>query len=266
MKRSLNFKKYKFLLISFFFLFIAFSINNTLSKPKIIISKQDATWNINNDTVIKFHFGFRRLESALLWISTILESDIDHYKKRDLNSWMFLRFNTISKLDPRFYQNYSYGSLYLSIIKDDISGASILYDKGLEHFPDDYYLLRDATFHFYFEAKDYKRAFIVGQQFKRYHPEHYKLISVIAKLDAENGNLETALKSLNVYQIEHPEGDDIGNKIHENRYALRAEIDLNCLNNLKSKDCIREDLDGKPYRQSSAGYVAEKKWVPFRVK
>ena len=61
--------------------------------------------------------------SSLLWTHTLLFSDYEHYKNDDLDSWMYLRFNTITDLDPRMYEAYNYGGQYLSIVKDDVFGA-----------------------------------------------------------------------------------------------------------------------------------------------
>jgi hypothetical protein len=258
----------KFLLFtSFLFLFFAFSVSNLISKPTIVISKQSAAWNLDNEKLQKYHFGFKRLQTSLLWISTIIESDIDHYKKKDLNSWMFLRFKTLSLLEPKFYEVYSFGGVYLSVVKDDMDGASYIFDKGLEIYPTDFKLLRDASYHFYLESKNYTRAFELSQIIKKHYPEKKFLIGMITKLEAENGRLEDALISLNSYQNEFPRGNFIGDKIYENRYALKAEIDLKCLNSsIDSKNCSLVDLDNNKYLKTKEGYRAEKIWKPYRRK
>ena len=258
--------KNKFLLfISFLFLFAAYTVSNLIAKPTIVISKQAAAWNLDNEKLQKYHFGFKRLQTSLLWISTILESDIDHYKKKDLNSWMFLRFKTLSLLEPKFYEVYSFGGVYLSVIKDDLDGASYIFNKGLQIYPTDFKLLRDASYHFYLEAKNYSRAFELSQIIKRNYPEKKFLIGMITKLEAENGRLEDALISLNSYQEDFPTGSFIGDKIYENRYALKAEIDLNCLNNTKEiTKCSLFDLDNNKYIKTNEGFKAIKAWKPYR--
>ncbi|MDD4976018.1 MAG: hypothetical protein PHY93_16810 [Bacteriovorax sp.] len=265
--KALNYlEKYYLVALALLLFFIAFRINRNLTKPYIVISKQDQTWNLNDEMIQNFNLGFKRLESSFLWISTILESDIDHYKNKDLNSWMFRRFNSITNLEPKFYENYVFGGVYLSVIKDDISGASIIFNKGLTRFPYDYPLLRDSSYHFFFEAKDYDRAYQVTQVLKKKFPNKTHFIGMITKLEAENGRLEDALSSLDEYQKSYPRGNIIGDKIYQNRYSIKTEIDLNCLNNLKKADCARYDLNNLPYRKTNHGFIALSEWKPYRRK
>jgi len=266
MKVPIYLVKYYSIVFALLLFSFAYSINSELTRPYIILSKQDATWNLNDKMITKFNLGFKRLESSFLWISTILESDIDHYKKKDSNSWMFRRFYSISKLEPKFYENYAFGGVYLSIIKDDIIGASIIFNLGLERFPYDYSILRDASYHFFYEAKDYDRAFQITQSVKKMFPNKYALIGMISKLEAENGNLESAFANLTKFQNNYKRGTLIGDKIFQNRYSLKAEIDLNCLNILKQSNCSLLDLNGIPYISNAHTFTAQSMWVPYRRK
>jgi hypothetical protein len=259
-------KRHYPLFVALALFYSAFELSRLNSKPIIFISKQDATWNINNKMLMNFNLGLKRLESSFLWTSTILESDIEHYKNKDLNSWMYLRFNSIAELEPNFYENYSFGSVYLSIVKDDIAGANIMFNKGLEKYPNDYKLLRDASYHFSFEAKDYKQAFYLTQRIKKLYPDKFHLMGLITKLEAEYISPEQALASLNEYQKIHPPGNFFGDHIYQNRYSLKAEIDLECLNILKKTNCDLYDLANKPYLKTKNGYIAQQPWKKYRKK
>ncbi len=264
--KALNYlKKYFIVLFAFLLFFIAFTINRNLTKPNIVISKQMQTWNLNNLMILRFNLGFKRLGSSILWISTILESDVDHYKSRDLNSWMFLRFNSISELEPKFYENYAFGGPYLSIIKDDIPGASILYKKGLVLFPNDYNLLKNAGFHFYFEAADYKEAHLIYKKLKSFPLISPIIVNTLSRLEASEGNLNDAFELLSDLQKKHDRSGPIGEKIYQQRYAIKSEIDLNCLNEHKM-NCQKIDLDNTPYVRNGTIYQASKKWIPYRIK
>lgn len=252
--------------IALIFLGVASSVSQHIHKPSITISKQEDSWHLNTEMIQKFHLGFKRLQSSVIWISTIIESDVEHYKKRDLNSWMFLRFSTISVLEPRFYENYSFGGIYLSVVKDDLEGASVIYQKGLAQYPNDFKLLRDSSYHFFYEAKNFDKAYEISQKIKHLYPEKKYLLGMITKLEAENGRLEDALKGLDHYQLDYPVGNIIGDKIFKSRYALKAEIDLNCLNVLKGNNCSRVDLNNDFYIKTSSGYFAQQKWEPYRRK
>ena len=261
-----NYKQQYILPVTFFLFFLASYFGQQIQKPNIIISKQDSTLNLNNKMIQNFNLGYNRLESSLLWVMTILESDLDHYKAKDLNSWMFLRFATISELEPNFYENYEFGGVYLSIVKDDLFGASIIFNKGLKIFPSDYPLLKNAAFHFFFEAKDYVRSFELSQLIKIKFPLKKAFIGMITQLEAENGKLEDALLTLDQYQLDFSLDTVIGEKIFLKRYALKAEIDLNCLNVLKNNKCSLTDLKNEPYIKSYSGFKAKTDWTPYRRK
>jgi hypothetical protein len=266
MKKLKTLKNYSSFGIAFFLLMTSMKFNNSFYKPFIVIQKQNEAWNLNSNMLLNYNLGFKRLISSFLWVSTILESDIEHYKQRDLNSWMFLRFNTISLLEPRFYENYSFGGIYLSIIKDDLDGASIIYNKGLSLYPSDLHLLKDASFHFFYEARDFDRAFQITQAFKRLYPASISMLGMITKLEAEKGSLTSALETLNEYQKSYLPGTLVGDKIFQNRYALRAEIDLNCLNHQEENKCSLIDLNNRPYIKTNLSYRAQNEWKPYRRK
>jgi tetratricopeptide (TPR) repeat protein len=148
----------KILLPSSLILFaIAGYIHSRISMPQIQISKQDSAI-IFNKSVLYLNLDLKRMISSIMWISTLIESDNKHYKKRDLNSWMYHRFNRILELDPQFLEGYQYGAQYLSIIKDDLVGASDLYERGLKIYPDDYFLNYQAAIHYFNELNDNQKA------------------------------------------------------------------------------------------------------------
>jgi tetratricopeptide (TPR) repeat protein len=259
------FDNYKILFLAFVALLIANSFSFKSERPYLQISKQESSLNFNEQLLSRFNLGLKRMLSATLWISTILESDVEHYKGKDLNSWMFLRFNSISILDPNFYENYVFGGSYLSIVKDDIVGASIIYNKGLELFPDDYELLKSAGFHFYFEANDKKTAYPIYKKLKELNPNNPTFSTTFARMMAAEGNLEDALATLDEFQLKHSLDSVIGEKIFNFRYAIRAELDLQCLNSGAS-GCKTHDLEGNPYFKKNEQYVALKAWTPYRPK
>ena len=254
---------FKVLFLAFIVLGLANFFSNKNEKPFFQVSKQESSLNFNEQLLLKFNLGLKRMISATLWISTILESDIDHYKSRDLNSWMFLRFNSISIIDPNFYENYVFGGPYLSIVKDDISGASIIYKKGLKLFPSDFELLKAAGFHFYFEANDKGVAYPIYKKLKELAPSNPYYSATLTRMMAAEGNLVDALDILNELQQKHSTDTMVGEKIHRFRYSIRAELDLTCLNS-KSTKCNTTDLEGTPYLRTAKGFIAAREWTPYR--
>lgn len=256
---------YLLILAVAFFGFSSF-ISKMYEKPVIVISKQEGSLNFNDKLLANYNLGLKRFISSTIWISTILESDIDHYKNKDLNSWMFLRFNTISNLEPLFYENYLFGGTYLSIIKDDLDGASSLYDKGLSYYGDDYALLRDAGFHYYFEVENYPRAFEIYTRLKK-HPRVSPLVlSALARLQRAEGNSDEAYQLLlNKYNQFANKGSFLPMKIGAQLYSLKAERDLKCLNE-GGMNCEKTDFFGNEYLKKNGSWQAVRAWEPLNIK
>lgn len=241
-----------------------FARNN--ERPTIFITNQQSSINVTDKFWQYFHLGQKRLASSVIWIATILESDHDHYKSHDLNSWMFLRFNTISFLEPKFYENYAFGGVYLSIIKDDLVGASVIFDKGLTQYPNDFFLLKDAGFHYYFEVGDFQKAMPIYQKLKTFPMSSPVIISTLARLESQEGRLDDAFNLVSDQYARIKDKDSfIGKKIFKNLYAIKAEIDLNCLNK-KEVNCSPKDYEGNPYVKTPEGFMAQKSWEPFKIK
>lgn len=239
-------------------------------KPNVIVTKQQSSFNLNYKIWDFLHLGQKRLISSILWISTILESDHDHYKKRDLNSWMYLRFNSIAQLEPRFYENYSFGGPYLSIVKDDLPGASDIYKQGLKQYPNDFKLLKDAGFHFYFEVQDYSQSYEIYQKLKLDPKTNIHMLSTLARLETKQGNLDDAYHLLlEKYSELADKQTFLAIKIKGFLYSIKAEKDLECLNNISMKNlkCEVLDFNGAPYVKDKRGqFRAQEKWEKFSIK
>jgi hypothetical protein len=243
----------------------AYFLSQKITYPVIVISKQQSSLNLNTNFLNYLNFGQKRFYSSLFWISTILEADQEHYKSRNLNSWMFLRFKTISQLEPKFYETYNFGTLYLSIIKDDISGASYLYSKGLEIYPNDFYILKNASFHYYYEAQNYLKANAVLNRLKKHPKTTPIMLATLARIETQNGNAEDAFQILmDAYNSVKDKDNFLAQKIGSYLYAIKSEKDLHCLN-LKKSNCDILDFEGNPYKLVGKEYKALKKWEPFRI-
>jgi hypothetical protein len=173
--------------------------NRSYPLPPIKTIKQQAAVNFNNHTLEVLSLGKKRMISALLWIVTMIESDHDHYKKKDYGSWIFLRLKSITLLDPLFQEAYLYGGQYLSVIKDDDLGAKYIYDRGMQKLPDDFYITLYAGFHYYLELNDFKTAASLFKKIKD-HPNMSRAMpnidSFIARLYEKGGDLKTSLMLL----------------------------------------------------------------------
>ena len=253
------------LFFSIIFLGLAWKLKLISPKPTISVSKQQSALNFNSDLINIFSLGQRRLISDVFWITTLLESDLSHYKNKDLNSWMFLRFKTISELDPFFLKNYEFGGQYLSIIKDDLKGAEHIFDKALSIYPDNQVLLISAAFLQAFELNQYEKAISLYQKLidiKKAPPFVYSLIHKLK--NKEGRNLEETFLALRETKKHLPKNSKmLIDKIDKDLYAIRAEIDLECLNQLRD-GCNLNDLDGRAYIKKGDKYVAQKTFLKYR--
>lgn len=242
----------------------AIYLNLDLAKPKIEISKQDSAINFNTTFLKIFSIGNKRFFSDILWIQTLLESDEEHYKNKDLNSWMYVRFNNIAELDPQFYENYIWGGIYLSIIKDDRLGAASIFEKGLKVFPNDYKLNYNAAFNYYAQLQDYKRAHELFSKIENYPEAPKFLVTLNAKIKFQN---DFDYEGTIAFLLDHyakSNDEMLKSKIRDNLYALKAEKDLKCLNKVKI-NCDEKDIDGNRYINENGVFKAKKSFIPYQI-
>jgi hypothetical protein len=236
----------------------------SLKKPIIIISKQDSVITLNTTFLKLMAIGHRRMISDFVWIQTLLESDLDHYKKKDLNNWMYLRFNQISELDPFFYENYLYGGQFLAIIKDDLIGAEVLYNRGLKYFPDDFSLNYHSGFALYFEMGNLKEGL---ERFKKIQenprsPQTLKFL--IQKLQFETTHNFTSAIEFLLHNISITKDEGLKEKLKRDLYALKAERDLICLNKGLA-NCDKYDSNGQKYQEQRGKWVTKTRFKPYRI-
>lgn len=255
----------KTLILSIFFFLIAGYFNQQLSKPAIKISKQASALNIDHRILKLFTLGQDRLISDFLWISTLLESDLSHYKNKDLNSWMFLRFNSIAEMDPLFLQNYQFGGQYLSIIKDDLKGAEIIFNKGIKFYPEDYSLNLNSAFLYAFELQNYKEAVIRYETLIKNKNAPAFVKNIINKLRYEStGDLNLAFKLVNE-TYKNTIDKVLRKKLKQDLYAIQATIDLKCLNRPFQESCNQADLNGLPYVKRNSQWFSQTEYKAYRI-
>jgi hypothetical protein len=259
------FSKEKLILVLGVVLFLgACLLNQKFEKPIIELSKQDSAININKDLLVFMSAGNKRLFTGLLWVQTLLESDLDHYGSKDLNNWLFLRFNTIAALDPNFYENYLYGGQFLNVVKDDLLGADIIYTKGVKVFPDDYQLNYFAGIMNYFEIGNNRKGYdyLVKIQDNPKAPVYIR--SIVNKLALARGASLQDIYLLVKHHHDSTKDETLKRKLRSDLYAIKAEIDLKCLNH-NLGGCEYRDLDGQYYVKGSEGYRTYKMFLPFRI-
>ncbi len=240
------------------------------STAPIIKSKQEGliALKLDKELVNVLAVGQQRLLSSFFWIESMLNADHEHHNDEKDMSALYYKYKTIVDLDPYFYELYYNGGIYLSIIKDDEEGATRIYERGLSIYPEDYYLLMNTGFHYYFELGDSENSQIYFQKVLDLHSKTAPtyITVLLAKMKAQNeGGLEAA--RLIIYETwkNSPEDSPQRKKLFHRLYAIQAEMDLECLNNSGAK-CNPKDIEGNPYILKDGSYVAQKPWKKFRLK
>ncbi|MFY7992993.1 MAG: tetratricopeptide repeat protein [Bacteriovoracaceae bacterium] len=245
---------------------VAIFINKDLIRPKIEISKQDSALNFNTHFLKFVSMGNRRFFADIIWVQTLLASDEVHYKKNDLNSWMYIRFNNVAELDPLFYQNYLWGGIYLSIVKDDRLGAAEIFEKGLKYYPNDYDLNYNAGFNYYAQLNNYKRAHELFSRIENNPKAPRFLITLNARIKFQDNFDFDGTMAFLLDHYNKSNDEMLKRKIKDSLYSLKAERDLNCLNsNTQEKNCDRKDLNGINYQMKNGQYITEKPFTPYRI-
>lgn len=252
------------LLIASVFFVSAIIIHQKTPRPVFDIEMQDRALNFNKDLLKILSIGNKRAISNVLWVQTLMQSDEVHYEGPDRKNWMYLRFDTISALDPLFYQNYLWGGMYLSIIKNDMDGASDIFDKGLQYYPDDYELNYRQGFNYYFELGQFEKGLYYLEKIAEHPKMPISIKFIINKLRFETtANYDFALNYL-WNSIQKEKDKVLLDKLTSDFYALKAERDLNCLNNNEG-NCEYYDADGKRYIFENNKWRTYKEFKPYRI-
>lgn len=168
-----------------------------------------------------FHFGFNESMADSLWLRWIQDSDscqtyLKPVQKLDTvlgddpltrnprhkicdNSWGFKMLDAVTKLAPHFWMPYVAGAITLSVIVEDYEGASILFERGLKMFPDDWMITYRAAYHFLYDRQDVKRAAeLLNHAGDIGAPTWVK--SLASRLYQKSGQIELGIATLESYK------------------------------------------------------------------
>ena len=227
-------------------------------------SKQESAINVDV-LVLKFlSQPFRMMTADFYWMMTLIESDLEHYKGKDLNNWLYIRFINFFALDPDFKKAYQFASLYLDIVKDDLLGADQIYSRAHRKFPKDYEIHLHGGFFYTFEFDQIDKGFLYYQTIIEHYPlrtpNHVRSIVNKIKFKKNNLNDEDIFRSM--YQMyQNTKTESFRKKFEKDLYAIKARIDLRCLNETKKPvGCSKQDFFGAPYRFENGTYYKNKNY------
>lgn len=113
-----------------------------------------------------FSFGFNTQVADTFWMRFLQELDAynqlvvaeAHLCPDKTSSWHFHIINIAIDLDSKFYEIMLHAPLLISVTISDSKGASILFNKAVENFPNDWRILYRAAYQAQLEEHDIKKA------------------------------------------------------------------------------------------------------------
>ncbi|MGC8762360.1 MAG: hypothetical protein ACP5VN_01800 [Acidobacteriota bacterium] len=132
------------------------SLHTGLSEIRASYPSEFRSYYIPQSAYLKVaSLGQRNLWADLIFLWGV--QYFDRYGKDVRTAYLFHTFDVLTDLDPRFYEAYIFGFLFLSLDQ----GWEELYrlaDKGLSANPQNWLLAWDAGTYAFFQARDYDRA------------------------------------------------------------------------------------------------------------
>lgn len=179
-----------------------------------------------------FVLGYQEPVADLLWIRAIQDFDFCESKPapnstpdqyRCEKGWVFHMIQAITELAPRFKIAHLTGATMLSVLVNDIDGASIVFDKSVLRFPDDGQLAFRAAYHALIEEKNVEKAsrllIVAGKN--GLPPWTFALAG---RLQAKAGQLELAKKTLEDALSTNPNGAGV-ERIQQRLDDVNAELE-----------------------------------------
>jgi len=233
--------------------------------PRPVLSPQDVHYSVDADIALLASMGLRNTMADVIWVQTLIESDLEHYRGVHLGSWMYRRFELISRLDPIFYENYQHGSQYLMVVKDDIEGARALLNRGLERFPDDMTLNWQMGYLHIFERGDVAEGYPYFAKVHRHPNRPARFDSIFSRLSAEVVGLPEAHALTLVSWRQQPEGSPLRERLGQILHAMQAELDFACVPT-QGRPCRPVDFTGRPYIFKQGKWDTEEKRIRLSLK
>lgn len=186
-----------------------------------------------------FTFGQKETIADSYWLRTIQDFDVcvnptappgaprtglnrQHHCTLD---WAYHMLEVVTTLAPRNYVPYNAGGTMLSVVLDDIEGASRIYEKGLAAFPNDWELHFQAATHIMNEVGDlHKAAYYYNIAVQNGGPGWLAALS--AKLFDKIGRTELAIVNLRAQLKRAPDekfAEAVRRKLVELEDKLAAE-------------------------------------------
>lgn len=176
-----------------------------------------------------YSMGFSDTVADGLWLRFIQDIEkckltgFENEKKSTCRKgWGFQMLDQITQLSPRFRMPFATGPLSLSIISDDYEGASIIFDRATEAFPNDWPILYRAAYHFLYDRSDYKKAASLLMRAHANGGPHW-LPLLASRLYSREGQLELGISTLKSYLETLKDDSEIKKTVNRRLASLECE-------------------------------------------
>ncbi len=126
-------------------------------------------------------------------LSSLLESSTGTLKCQ--KGWAYSMLDSISELAPKFYLPYSFGGGVLSILAQDREGAALIFEKGLQVYPEDWNLHYKLAYHYLYELGQLEPA-AAHMRKAALHGAPGWVYALAGRLYSETGQLELGIQTL----------------------------------------------------------------------
>jgi tetratricopeptide (TPR) repeat protein len=223
------------ILFSLVLLFVAF-VEVGLCNKETARPRRKADFVFPSTDIQHFTFGFNEVIADLYWLRAIQDFDVCVYPKAPKNAprtglnrthhcemdWGYRMLEVITTLAPRNYVTYNSGGVMLSVVLDDIKGATEIYNKGLQMFPNDWQLNFQGATHYLTEVGDLqKAAYHYNRAVQNGAPVWAAALS--ARLFDEIGRTELAIANLKA-QLKRNSDDKFIDAVRRKLYELEDKL------------------------------------------
>lgn len=154
-----------------------------------------------------FTFGYNDVIADAAWIRALQSIGACGEHRRDVtkgvhigpnrvarchDGWSYRMLDLVMTLAPRWRLPQRVGPMLLSIFVDDRDGATKLFNKAVNNFPNDWRILTRAGYHYLYEDHDYMKAAMVYNRAAKQPGAPQWCRYLAAKLYQENGRLHVA--------------------------------------------------------------------------
>ncbi len=119
--------------------------------------------------------------------------------------WAFQMLDRITDASPKFRIAYAVGGVGLSVMVDDREGATLLFEKAIKAYPNDWPILYRAAYHFLLENNDEQRAAeLLGRAAEAGAP--YWTAALAGRLYSKAGRTQLAKEVIGSMLERYPDG------------------------------------------------------------